>query len=145
MKEEIVYLDSSAIVKRYIEEPGSLEIRSVYRKAYAGEVVVSYSLWNVGEELEVFDHARRLERITEDDYYSVKRRFLNEIRRMLKLGIMIIVPVSFRILRGSWKILEKYHICVADALQIASAKSVNAKLFLTSDKKLYEIALKRRY
>lgn len=44
MKEEMVYLDSSAIIKRYIEEPGSLEIRSLYKKTYAGEIVVSHSL-----------------------------------------------------------------------------------------------------
>ena len=84
MKEEMVYLDSSAIIKRYIEEPGSLEIRSLYKKTYAGEIVVSHSLWDVGEVLGAFDRARSLERIAEDDYHTVKRRFLNEIRLLSK-------------------------------------------------------------
>ena len=142
MREEIVYLDSSVIVKRYVEEPGSTRIRDFYRRAYSGEIILSYSLWNIGEVLGAFDRARRLNRITDEEYRIIKRRFLHETRRMIKLGIMILVPLIFKIMRESWKILEKYHLYLADALQIVSARNVNAKLFITSDEKLHEIALK---
>jgi len=142
MREEIAYLDSSAIVKRYVEEPGSARIRDFYRRAYSGEIVLSYSLWNVGEVLGAFDRARRLNRITDEEYHVIKRRFLHETRRMVKLGITILVPLVFKIVKESWKILEKYHLYLAGALQIASAKNVNAKFFLTADEKLHEIALK---
>ena len=49
MREEIVYLDSSVIIRRYIEEPGGLEIGRLYKRPCAGEIVISYSLWNAGK------------------------------------------------------------------------------------------------
>jgi len=55
MREQVVYLDSSTIVKRYIEEPGSSVVRELYFKAYTGEVILSFSVWNIGEVLEAFD------------------------------------------------------------------------------------------
>ena len=141
MNEKVVYLDSSAIVKRYIAEPGSDLVRNVYRRAYSGELKIAYSVWNVGEVLGVFDKARRLGRITDDEYRLVRRRFLGETKRMMRLGIAVVQPVKLSILRVSWRLVEKYHVYVADALQVASAKSVGAAGFLTGDEKLHEVAL----
>jgi len=41
----IVYLDSSAIVKRYISEPGSDAVSKVYHRALNGELILSFSAW----------------------------------------------------------------------------------------------------
>jgi len=41
VREMMVYLDSSAIVKRYIKEVGSDVVGKVYLKAYAGEIAES--------------------------------------------------------------------------------------------------------
>ena len=141
MREAIVNLYSIAIIKRYIDEPGTSIVRSIYRKAYTGDLKIAYSVWNIGEVLGAFDRARRLGRITDDEYKLVKGRFLSETRRMVKLGIAIIQPIRLSILKNSWKLVEKYHIYVADALQIASAKNVGASKFLTGDEELHEIAL----
>ncbi|MEM2374575.1 MAG: hypothetical protein QXU09_03965 [Thermoproteota archaeon] len=35
MREAIVYLDSSGIVKRYVEEPGSKLVKDIFLRAYA--------------------------------------------------------------------------------------------------------------
>ena len=40
MRGLIAYLDSSSIVKRYVEEPGSKTVRDVYLKAYTADLVV---------------------------------------------------------------------------------------------------------
>ncbi len=52
---QIVYLDSSAMVKRYVEEPGSEEVRKTYLRVYSGEIIISCNVWNIGEVLGVFD------------------------------------------------------------------------------------------
>ena len=140
MKEQIVYLDSSAIVKRYIKEPGSDAVRSLYLKAYSGFLKISYSLWNIGEVLGAFDKARYTDRLDEDSFKVVKERFLLETRRAVKLGIAVIAPVKTRILVETWRLIENYHIYEADALQIATAKHLDAKGFLTGDRNLHEIA-----
>ena len=140
MKEQVAYLDSSAIVKRYIKEPGSDVVRGLYLKAYSGDLKISYSLWNIGEVLGAFDRARHTDRLDEDLFRVVKRRFLLETRRAVKLGIVVIVPVKMRILVETWRFIENYHIYEADALQIATAKHLDAKNFLTGDRTLHEIA-----
>ena len=144
MRGEVVYLDSSAIVKRYVREPGSDVVREIYLKAYSGELKLSYSLWNIGEVLGVFDRARRAGRLSGEAYVTVKRRFLLEARRMARLGLALVVPLKIRVLRETWSLIEKHHIYEADALQIASARHVNAAQLLTGDKRLHEVAVEEK-
>ncbi len=54
----------------------------------------------------------------------------------------MIIPLRLNILKNIWKLVEKYNIYEVDAIQITSAKYVNAEQFLTGDKRLHEIALK---
>ncbi len=140
MNVEIVYLDSSAIIKRYINEPGTSIVRKIFMDAYTGETRIAFSIWNIGEVLGAFDKARRLGRINDREYSTVRGRFLSEMRRMLKLGISIVIPVKAKVLRDSWRIIEKYHVYQADALQVASAKYIGASRFLTGDVKLHKVA-----
>jgi predicted nucleic acid-binding protein len=51
-----------------------------------------------------------------------------------------IVRITPRLIRNSIQLAFKYHIYVADTLQITSAKTINNSKFLTGDKKLAEIA-----
>jgi predicted nucleic acid-binding protein len=66
--------------------------------------------------------------------------FLSETIRMLKLEIPKIVPVKLNIIVESWRHVENYRIYEADAIQIASLRSINASEFYTADRKLCEIA-----
>jgi hypothetical protein len=68
MREEIIYLDSSAMVKRYIKEPGSDIVKKLYLKTYSGESILSYSIWNIGEVLGAFDKAREIGRVDNETY-----------------------------------------------------------------------------
>ena len=140
MKGQVVYLDTSAIIKRYIKELGSDFVRNTYLKAYSGELILSYSLWNIGEVLGVFNRARNTGRLDSGTYNTVRKRFLLETRRMLRIGLAVVVPLKARIIMNSWELIEKHHIYEADAIQISSARNVNASKFLTGDEKLHEIA-----
>jgi len=140
MREQTVYLDSSSIVKRYVKEPGSSVVRELYLKTYVGDNVISYSIWNIGEVLGALDKARSIGRLTEEAYITARRRFVSETRRMVKLGIALVIPVKTKLLKESWRLLEKHHMYVADALQIASAKYIKVAEFLTAEKRVHEIA-----
>lgn len=48
MKEKNVYLDSSAIVKRYVSEKGSEAVDFIFDNAEAEKAKISFSIWNVG-------------------------------------------------------------------------------------------------
>ena len=144
MKDQIVYLDSSAIVKRYVKEPGSSIVRKLYLKAYSGEATISFSIWNIGEVLGVLGKAKTVGRLGNKEYMLARKRFLLETRRLVKLGQLIVVPLKTKIIKESWKLIEKHHIYEADAIQITTAKHINATQFLTGDKKLHEIAEKEK-
>jgi predicted nucleic acid-binding protein len=140
MSGQTAYLDSSAIVKRYIEEADADKVRGLYIGAYAGDVKLAFSLWNIGEVLGTLDRARCLNRIGEGDYTRARGIFLSETRRLARLGLAILVPVKSVILTHSWRLLEKHRIYQADALQIASAKHIHATQFLAADRRLHEAA-----
>ncbi len=140
MKEEITYLDSSSIVKRYIREEGSDFIEALYMKAYAGDLKLSFNIWNIGEVISVFKRAETQKRLDTQRYALSKKRFLLECKRLVKLGTLVLVPLKTKLIYECWKLVEKYGVYQADAIQIVSAKNVGAKEFLTGDKLLHEIA-----
>jgi hypothetical protein len=52
----------------------------------------------------------------------------------------VVVSVSPLILRASLKLVLKHHIYAADALQLASAKSIDNCTFVTGDRELARVA-----
>ncbi len=64
MTEKVIYLDSSAIIKRYVYENGSEIIRAQYHEAYLGNVLLSFNIWNIGEVIGIFDKAHRQKSFT---------------------------------------------------------------------------------
>ena len=141
MIEKIAYLDSSAIVKRYVYETGSEFIRAQYNDVYLGNVLLSFNVWNIGEVIGVFDRAHRQKRITSKQLDEVMGRFSNETARLKKISRLRIITLSESILESSWDVVIKHHIYVADALQIASAIEVGSNDFYTGDENLHKIAL----
>ncbi len=138
----MIYLDSSAIVKRYVKEPGSDVVCRVYEKALRGEVLLSFSVWNVGEVLGVLDKYRRRGWLGDGDYLKARLQFLGETLRLLRLKILKVMPVKTSLLTRTWSLVEKHHIYEADALQILSAKLVKAEKLYTGDQLLHEVALR---
>ena len=135
--EEIYYLDTSALVKRYVEEVGSEVVDSIYGYAYRGVKTLSFSYWNIAEAVVVFDkYARKLEL----DAKKMVRDMLGEFTTLSRLHRLIVVSVSPSILRTSIELVLKHHIYMADALQIASAKKVNSSIMVTGDRELANIA-----
>ncbi|HDI86691.1 MAG TPA: PIN domain nuclease, partial [Candidatus Korarchaeota archaeon] len=74
----MVYLDSSACIRRYVLEEGSEEARKAYIRAYSGEVTLSMSIWNVGEVLGALDRALRRGRLDASAHSTAHSRFLSE-------------------------------------------------------------------
>jgi len=50
---KVIYLDTSAVVKRYVLESGTDVVKALYLSAWNGELKLSFSLWNIGEVLGV--------------------------------------------------------------------------------------------
>lgn len=137
-----VYLDSSAIVKRYISEPGSSAVDYIFDRCLAGEISITTSVWNIGEVLGVFDMRRRREWLTEDEFKGTIRSFVGETMRLLRLRVLEILPVLISMLVEAWPLFLREHIYEADALQIQTCVYSSSNVFLSADKELINVALR---
>ena len=137
-----IYLDSSAIVKRYISEPGSSAVDLVFDRCWLGELSITTSIWNLGEVLGVFDVRRRRGWLSEDEFRDVLRNFTGEITRLLRLRVLEILPVLTSILVDSWSLVLGEHIYEADALQIQTCIYSGSNVLLSADKELINVALR---
>jgi predicted nucleic acid-binding protein len=139
IQEEICYLDTSAVVKRYVSEAGSEVVDELFKDAYRGMKILSISYWNIAEIAVVFD---KYERILGLNAKNLLKNFLREIKILRRLYRFKIIEISPPLLRETIKLILRYHIYAADALQIASAKAVKSTAFVTGDKRLVSIAEK---
>lgn len=136
----LVYLDSSAIVKRYINEAGTETMDLVFEDAKAGCIKIFFSIWNVGEVLGIFDRYKRRKLINGGEFKGVVGKFTNEFTKLAKLRYLDVVPLYTSIIVDAIKIVLESHVYVADAIQIISSKNSNCEIFLTADWKLVKVA-----
>ncbi len=137
-----IYLDSSAIVKRYVLEEGTDKVKETYLEAFNGAATLHFSVWNLGEVLGALDTYYRRNWLESIDYRVARETFIAETVRLIKLGAAKIIPVKSKLLAQSWLLVEKHHIYEADALQIASAKNLGADQLLSGDQRLVDISRK---
>ena len=139
MAEPKIYLDTSAIVKRYLEEIGSDIVDKVYELAERGKAILISSIWNIGEVLGVFTKRSRDE-LTKKEFETYVVDFLLETLKLIKMNSFFFIPVLSHVLFDAFKLVLKYHIYEADALQIATSRLVNSDVFLSADQSLVNIA-----
>jgi len=136
----LVYLDSSAIVKRYIKEAGTEIMDLVFGYAEDGHIKLFFSIWNIGEVLGIFDRYRRRKVINEDEFKEVIGGFTKEFTKLAELQYLDVVPLHTSVISDAMGIILEYHVYEADAIQIVSSRHSNCELFLTADWKLVEVA-----
>jgi len=142
MNVKLAYLDSSSIVKRYIEEKGSQVVDAVYEKAEAAKLRFAFSIWNAGEVVGVLDRYLSGRLLSEEAFKTTLSDFLSESIKMARLGSLQILPITTKSLTESWLLILKHHLYVADALQVSTSKEAGCNLILSADDKLIQIAKK---
>jgi len=137
-------LDTSSLLKRYIDEKGSKVIDKLYRESEAGNTKTVFSVWNIGEALGVLDRYRRRKYLTEEEFETAIKSLITESIKMSRLDSLEILPITSTSLVESWLLVLKHQIYAADAIQISSSKESNCSLFLGADRKLIQAALKEK-
>jgi predicted nucleic acid-binding protein len=129
----IHYFDTSALAKRYMEEPGSRTIRSVLRRGYAAVVRITYA-----ELLAAVARACHLGAIT------AKHRSAFFARIEEDFGDLTIVEVRPPVLRRVPELVTRYPLRGYDAVQLAAALTIQDRggsvRFWSADAQLVEAA-----
>jgi predicted nucleic acid-binding protein len=119
-----LFLDSSALAKRYIREPSSSDV--IARCRDADEIILSV-LCPI-EILSGLNRLRREGKLSLADYRALKKDLSADIAQAS------IVPVDPEIVKIARICLEKSPLRALDAIHVASAKASRCDLFLSADR-----------
>ncbi len=132
------FADSSAVVKRYVEEPGSLWVKSLFTLA-PQQTVIIIAITGV-EVVAALTRRTRSGTITVEDADSACRLFLADLQTDFQIG-----AVTEILLRQAIYLARTYGLRGYDAVQLAAANEANALrtrvgldpiIFLSADNEL---------
>lgn len=113
-----VFLDSSALVKRYADESDSYLVRDVSEPIFASDlatVEVPAALWR----------KCRMSEIPAPAAQSLCRRFLADVSPSSPSRCAVLMKVSEEILHGAIDLVARHPLRAYDAVQLASALSAS--------------------
>lgn len=127
----IILADTSALVKRYIEEIGSDKVDEIFSHA-DGLIVSAITKAELNSAF-----ARRLKdkSIDKKSYEMALNEFNNDFE------YIDVILYNSKTETETINSIKKYAMKTLDAIQLASARLSLADVFITSDKKLYDIAM----
>lgn len=106
----MIYLDSSALIKKYILEKGTREVREFF----AGRELLWTSKISLAEVWSAFARRRRGGDLTTTQYRAIVRSFERDWRRFA------VVELSNEVLAMIRRIVEQHPLRAFDAVQLAS-------------------------
>jgi predicted nucleic acid-binding protein len=106
----ILFIDTSALVKLYIEEPGSELMREAAREA-----AIAVSTLTFAELHATFARRKREDLLLASEFVQLHRRLADDWEELLQ------VPIGTEVLTLIPGLCERYSLRGADAIQLASA------------------------
>lgn len=125
-------VDSSSFAKRYIQEPGSEELDEFFQRA--SELAICVIL--VPELISALNRRLRENSLSSGDYRKVKKFLLNDV------SDATVLQLTPAVISRSVYLLENCAVRAMDALHVACALEWKADLFVTSDKRQFDSAIK---
>jgi predicted nucleic acid-binding protein len=131
MSEKTYFLDTSALFKRYADEPGAEAINIVFAEK-ANRFISQLTITEVTSNLKRLVEIDRL--ITETEFRQVLKVFLGDIAS----GAIYTLDVTPKIVLSSIDLCSESYLTPIDALQLATALSIISAnpVFVCSDHKL---------
>jgi len=120
-----VFLDSSALAKRYVQEPGSDRVEEILLAASA----LGLSMVCVPEIVSALCRRRRERKLSEQQYLKAKQSFFED------LGDSSMINITDQIVERAVELLERWPLRSSDSLHIACAAEWAADLFVSADEK----------
>jgi predicted nucleic acid-binding protein len=120
-----VFLDSSALAKRYVQEPGSDRVEAILSSASS----LGISVICVAEVVAALCRRRRERKLSEQQYLKAKRALFEDVEDAS------VVNVTDQIMARAIELLERWPLRSSDALHVASAAAWSAELFVSADER----------
>ncbi|MBU4272234.1 MAG: type II toxin-antitoxin system VapC family toxin [Planctomycetes bacterium] len=118
-----IAFDTSALIKRYIEEPGTARVLEFC--AQASEVVVSVLC--VPEMISALNRRRREAGLSFEEYAAVKRELAGDMEEVT------VVPLTPAVISLAITVLENMDLRTLDAMHVVAALYSGCDLFVSAD------------
>ena len=138
----LFFLDSSALVKRYVYEAGSERVQFMTDPANGHQIIVARLAWV--EVLSALARLRREERITVADETAVRRLFQYDFDTQYQ-----VVDFDQTLAQLAGQLVQRHPLRAYDSIQLASALKLQPTLrqfsavglhFVAADKRLLNVA-----
>ena len=126
------FFDTSAFVKRYIEEPGSERVMGICKEA---EHLV-LSLICLPEMVSTLNRLVREGKLSGDQYLQIKDLILDDLEDIE------VCDITKEVIKQTIGCLEKNPLRAMDALHLGCALVVSPDLFVSSDRRQIEAAIR---
>lgn len=120
-----VFLDSSALAKRYVEESGSARVDEILLSASS----LGISMLSVPEVVSALCRRRRERKLSQQQYLKAKRSLFED------LGDSSIINITDQVVSRAVELLERWPLRSSDSLHVASAAEWDADLFVSADER----------
>jgi predicted nucleic acid-binding protein len=128
-----VFLDSSALAKRYVQEPGSDRLEEILISASS----LGISVIGLSEVVSALCRRRRESKLTRQQYFKAKQALFEDIEDVS------VIHITDQVMARAVDLLERWPLRSSDALHVASAAEWSADLFVSADDR--QCAAARRY
>lgn len=118
-----VFLDSSALAKRYVQEPGSDRVEEILFSASS----LGISVICVAEIISALCRRRRESKLSRRQYLKAKQALFEDI------ADASVVNITDQVMARAVELLERWPLRSSDALHIASAAEWSGELFVSAD------------
>jgi predicted nucleic acid-binding protein len=126
------YFDSSALVKRYVEEPGSDEVEEILGRTEE----LAVGILCPPEIVSALARKRRERQISLSQVIEAKTAFFRELEEMAVCGL------TKSVVETAIRFIELVPLRTLDALHLACAADWNAEAVVSADRKQLEAAKK---
>lgn len=120
-----VFLDSSALAKRYVQEPGSDRLEEILFSASS----LGVSILGITEVISALCRCRREGKLSQRQYLEAKHALFEEV------ADSSVVNVTEQVVARAVELLERWPLRSSDSLQVASAAEWSADLFVSADER----------
>ena len=120
-----VFLDSSALAKRYVQESGSDRVEEILLSASA----LGVSMVCVPEVVSALCRRRRERKLSQQQYLKAKRSLFED------LGDSSMINITDQVVERVVELLERWPLRSSDSIHVASAAEWGADLFVSADKR----------
>ena len=120
-----VFLDSSALAKRYVQETGSDRVEKILSSASS----LGVSVICISEVVSALCRRRREGRLSRQQYSKAKRALFEDMEDAS------VVNVTAHVIARAVELLERWPLRSSDSLHIASAVEWSAELLVSADER----------